>query len=515
SMELRRLGLANKPAHIVPNHCLEQYAAELVRLYPSAAVLMATKEDLAGDRRREFVARVATGDWDAIVMTHSTFELLPMSAGFTGDFIKDTIREIEMAVRMCSADSRSNRIVKQLERMKKTWKIRLERLENQDRKDDFLCWEALGVDWLAYDEAHSAKNLFRHTKMARIAGLPLSNSQRAFDLYLKTRHTMSLYRGEHRGVVLATATPVANSMAEVHTFQRFLQPNTLRSLGLEQFDAWAATFGETVTALEIAPDGSGYRLNTRFARFINVPDLMTVFCDVSDIRTREMLKLPVPILKGDKPRTVTCKPSEPLRAFVRSLVKRAERLKTARVDPREDNMLMIASEGRLAALDMRLINSRQPADPGGKVAQCAREVHNIWQETASLKRAQLVFCDLSTPKSGMAFSVYRALREELIELGLPAEQIAFIHDAETDSQKARLFRQVREGKVRVLLGSTPKMGVGTNVQRRLVALHELDCPWRPCDVEQREGRILRQGNECAEVEIIRYVTEGSFDAYSW
>jgi hypothetical protein len=286
-------------------------------------------------------------------------------------------------------------------------------------------------------------------------------------------------------------------------------------LGLEQFDAWAATFGETVTALEIAPDGSGYRLNTRFARFINVPDLMTVFCDVSDIRTREMLKLPVPILKGDRPRTVTCKPSEQLRAFVRSLVKRAERLKTERVDPREDNMLMIASEGRLAALDMRLINSRQAADPNGKVAQCAREVHNIWQETASLKRAQLVFCDLSTPRSGMAFSVYQALREQLIEMGLPAEQIAFIHDAETDSQKARLFRQVREGKVRVLLGSTPKMGVGTNVQRRLVALHELDCPWRPCDVEQREGRILRQGNECAEVEIIRYVTEGSFDAYSW
>jgi len=314
---------------------------------------------------------------------------------------------------------------------------------------------------------------------------------------------------------LATATPVANSMAEVHTFQRYLQPNTLRSLGLEQFDAWAATFGETVTALEIAPDGSGYRLNTRFARFVNVPDLMTVFCDVSDIRTREMLKLPVPALKGDKPRTVTCKPSEALRAFVRNLVKRAERLKTERVDPREDNMLMIANEGRLAALDMRLINSRQPADPGGKVAQCAREVHDIWQQTAGLKRAQLVFCDLSTPKSGMAFSVYQALRDELIGRGLPAEQIAFIHDAETDSQKAKLFRQVREGKVRVLLGSTPTMGVGTNVQRRLVALHELDCPWRPCDVEQREGRILRQGNECAEVEIIRYVTEGSFDAYSW
>ena len=515
SMELRRLGLANKPAHIVPNHCLEQYTAEMVRLYPSAAVLMATKEDLAGDRRREFVARVATGDWDAIVMTHSTFELLAMSAEFTKAFIKDIIRDIEMAVRACSGDSRSNRIVKQLERMKKTWKVRLEKLDNQERKDDFLCWEALGIDWVAYDEAHLAKNLFRHTKMARIAGLPLSNSQRAFDLFLKTRYTMSLYRGEHRGVVLATATPVANSMAEVHTFQRFLQPNTLRALGLEQFDAWAATFGETVTALEIAPDGSGYRLNTRFARFINVPDLMTVFCDVSDIRTREMLKLPVPTLKGDKPRTVTCKPSEELRAFVRSLVKRAEKLKTERVDPKKDNMLLIAGEGRMAALDMRLINSRLPADPGGKVAQCAREVHNIWQTTASLKRAQLVFCDLSTPKSGAAFSVYTALRDELIARGIPAEQIAFIHDAETDSQKAKLFRQVREGKVRVLLGSTQKMGVGTNVQRRLVALHELDCPWRPCDVEQREGRILRQGNECDEVEIIRYVTEGSFDAYSW
>ena len=506
SMELRRLSLANKPAHVVPNHCLEQYTAEMVRLYPSAAVLMATKEDLAGDRRREFVARVATGDWDAIVMTHSTFELLAMSAEFTESFIKDIIRDIEMAVRACNSDSRSNRIVKQLERMKKTWKIRLERLENQDRKDDFLCWEALGIDWVAYDEGHLAKNLFRHTKMARIAGLPLSNSQRAFDLFLKTRYTMSLYRGEHRGVVLATATPVANSMAEVHTFQRFLQPNTLRSLGLEQFDAWAATFGETVTALEIAPDGSGYRLNTRFARFINVPDLMTVFCDVSDIRTREMLKLPVPHLKGDKPRTVTCKPSEELRAFVRSLVKRAEKLKTERVDPKKDNMLLIAGEGRMAALDMRLINNRLPADPGGKVAQCAREVHSIWQATASLKRAQLVFCDLSTPKSGAAFSVYTALLDELIGLGIPAEQIAFIHDAETDSQKAKLFRQVREGKVRVLLGSTPKMGVGTNVQRRLVALHELDCPWRPCDVEQREGRILRQGNECDEVEIIRYVT---------
>jgi N12 class adenine-specific DNA methylase len=515
SMELRRLGLSNKPVHVVPNHCLHQYTAEFVRLYPGASVLMATKEDLATDRRREFVSRVATGAWDAVVMTHSTFVLLPMSVAYASDFIKSIIRELELAVRATSADQRSNRIVKQLERMKKIWRLRLERLDNQDKKDDFLTWESLGIDHILADEAHLFKNLWRHTKMARVSGLPLANSQRAFDLYLKSRYTMSQYGGHKRGLVVATATPVANSMAEIHTFQRFLQPETLRSLGLEQFDAWAATFGETVTALEISPDGSGYRLNTRFARFINVPDLMGVFCDVSDIRTREMLQLPVPKLKGDKPRTVSCKPSAQLKAFVQSLVKRAERLKSGRVDPKQDNMLQITSEGRKAALDMRLIDNASAADPEGKVAKCAHEVHTIWQRTDGLKRAQLVFCDMSTPKGGMAFSVYEALRETLVASGIPADQIAFIHDADTDTKKAKLFRQVREGKVRVLLGSTDKMGIGTNVQKRLVALHELDCPWRPCDVEQREGRILRQGNDCEEVEIVRYVTEGSFDAYSW
>jgi len=315
--------------------------------------------------------------------------------------------------------------------------------------------------------------------------------------------------------VLATATPVANSMAEIHTFQRYLQPNTLRALGLEQFDAWAATFGETVTALELAPDGSGYRLNTRFARFINVPDLMAVFCDVSDVRTREMLNLPVPTLKSGKPRTVSCRPSSALKSLVKTLVERAERLKTQRVDPRVDNMLKITNDGRKAALDMRLINPLGSQDPEGKVARCAQEVHRIWAETADHRRAQLVFCDLSTPKADAQFSVYDAARETLVRLGIPEGEIAFVHDAETDTQKARLFKKVRDGVVRVLFGSTPRMGVGTNVQDRLVALHELDCPWRPCDVEQREGRILRQGNRCDEVEIIRYVTEGSFDAYSW
>lgn len=515
SMELRRLGLAAKPAHIVPNHMLEQYTAEFVRLYPCAAVLMATKDDLAGDRRREFVSRIATGDWDAIVMTHSTFELLGMSVAYTTRHIKAIIHDLEMAVRMSRSDDRSNRIVKQLERMKKAWKVRLDRLANEKKRDDFLSWESLGIDWVLYDEAHLAKNLWRHTKMARIAGLPLANSQRAFDLYLKTRHTMSLYRGQHRGVVLSTATPVANSMAEIHTFQRYLQPNTLEALGLEQFDAWAATFGETVTALEIAPDGSGYRLNTRFARFINVPDLMGVFCELADIRTREMLNLPVPDLRGHKPRTVTCRPSSALKAYVQSLVRRAERLRSDRIDPRVDNMLSITNDGRKAALDMRLVDATALADPEGKVVKCAHEVHEIWQRTAGSKCAQLVFCDLSTPKGGREFSVYEDLRDHLVERGLPADEIAFIHDAETDAQKARLFRRVREGSVRVLLGSTQKMGIGTNVQKRLVALHELDCPWRPCDVEQREGRILRQGNDCEEVEIVRYVAEGSFDAYSW
>lgn len=515
TMELRRLGLANKPVHVVPNHMLMQYTAEFVRLYPCASVLMATKDDLAGDRRREFVSRVATGDWDAVVMTQSTFELLPMSQEHTKEHITGIVRELEWAVKATKADDRSNRIVKQLERMKKVWRVRLERLDNQERKDDFLHWEALGIDFIAYDEAHLAKNLWRHTKMSRIAGLPLANSQRAFDLYLKTRYTMSLYRDQHRGVVLATATPVANSMAEIHTFQRYLQPNTLRALGLEQFDAWAATFGETVTALELAPDGSGYRLNTRFARFINVPDLMAVFCDVSDVRTREMLNLPVPTLKGGKPRTISCRPNSALKGLVKTLVERAERLKTQRVDPRVDNMLKITNDGRKAALDMRLINPLGPQDPDGKVARCAQEVHRIWSETAERRRAQLVFCDLSTPKADAQFSVYEAARDTLVRLGIPECEIAFVHDAVTDTQKARLFKKVRDGAVRVLFGSTPRMGVGTNVQDRLVALHELDCPWRPCDVEQREGRILRQGNRCEEVEIIRYVTEGSFDAYSW
>jgi len=515
SMELRRLGFANKPCHVVPNHMLAQYTAEFVRLYPNASVLMASKEDLEGDRRRELVSRIATGDWDAVVITHSSFERIKLSPQFTEGYIKEIIHEIEMAVRAEKSNDRSNRIVKQLEAMKKSWQARLEKLSADSKKDDLLTWEQLGIDWLFVDEAHLHKNLYRFTKMTRVAGLPLTSSERAFDLFLKTRYTMQRHGNAQRGVVFATATPVANTMAEVHTMMRYLQPKRLEELGLQQFDAWAATFGESVTALEIAPDGSGYRMHTRFARFINVPELMAVFGEVADIRTAEMLDLPVPKLRGGKPRIVACPASPSLKAFVQTLVLRAEAIRNGEVDPKDDNMLAVTTDGRKAALDFRLVAPTARFDENGKVAACVREVHTIWQRTMDFRGAQLVFCDLSSPKGGKAFSVYDDLRTRLMAAGIPEKEIAFVHDAESDAQKAALFKAVREGRVRVLLGSTAKMGVGTNVQTRLVALHHLDAPWRPCDVEQREGRILRQGNLSEEVEIFRYVTQQSFDSYSW
>ncbi|MDP3653785.1 MAG: DEAD/DEAH box helicase family protein [Rhodoferax sp.] len=515
SMELRRLGFVNKPCHVVPNHMLQQYTAEFVRLYPNASVLMASKEDLEGDRRRELVSRIATGDWDAVVITHSSFERIKMSPQFTETFIKEIIHEIEMAVRAEKSNDRSNRIVKQLEAMKKNWAVRLEKLLSDKKKDDLLTWEHLGIDCLFTDEAHLFKNLYRFTKMTRVAGLPMTSSERAFDLFLKTRYTMQVHGRAQRGVVFATATPVANTMAEIHTMMRYLQPKRLEELGLQQFDAWAATFGESVTALEIAPDGSGYRMHTRFARFINVPELMAVFGEVADIRTAEMLNLPVPTLRGGKPRIVACPASKALKAFVQTLVQRAEAIRNGRVKPQDDNMLAITTDGRKAALDFRLVAPSARFNENGKVAACVREIHVIWQRTADFRGTQLVFCDLSSPKGGRGFSVYDDLWERLIEAGIPEKEIAFVHDAETDAQKATLFKAVREGRVRVLLGSTAKMGIGTNVQTLLVALHHLDAPWRPCDVEQREGRILRQGNECEEVEIFRYVTEGSFDSYMW
>ncbi|MDZ7855912.1 Eco57I restriction-modification methylase domain-containing protein [Sphaerotilus sp.] len=515
SMELRRLRFVSKPCHVVPNHMLEAYTAEFVRLYPNASVLMASKEDLEGDRRRELVSRIATGDWDAVVITHSSFERIKMSPQFTERFIKEIIHEIAMAIRAEKNGDRSNRIIKQLETMKKNWATRLEKLLADKKKDEQLTWELLGIDALFVDEAHLHKNLYRFTKMTRVAGLPMTSSERAFDLFLKTRYTMQIHGHAQRGVVFATATPVANTMAEIHTMMRYLQPRRLEELGLQQFDAWAATFGESVTALEIAPDGSGYRMHTRFARFINVPELMAVFGEVADIRTAQMLNLPVPKLRGGKPRIVTCPSSSALKAFVQTLVHRAEAIRAGRVKPQDDNMLAVTTDGRKAALDFRLVAPAAFFDGQGKIAACVREVLAIWQRTAQFRGAQMVFCDLSSPKGGKTFSVYDDLRQRLIDTGVPEKEVAFVHDAETDAQKASLFKAVREGRVRVLLGSTARMGIGTNVQTRLVALHHLDAPWRPCDVEQREGRILRQGNESEDVEIFRYVTKQSFDSYSW
>lgn len=514
SMELRRLGLSSKPLHVVPNHMLEQYTAEFLRAYPTAHVLMASKEDLAGDKRREFVARIATGDWDAVICTHSSFERIKMSPGFMQDFIEEQLADLESAF-MAARHDRSNRIVKDLAKAKKTWAARLDKLANEFKKDDLITFEELGITSLYCDEAHLFKNLFRVSKMARIAGLPSNNSERAFDMFVKTRYIMARYNGQHRGVVFATGTPISNSMGEMFTMQRYLQPKTLQKHLVENFDAWAASFGETVTALEVSPDGGGYRLNSRFARFVNLPELLGLFLQVADVRTKEMLQLPVPEIAGGKAQTISVEASAELKEYVQGLVKRAEKIRNGVVRPNEDNMLAVTNDGRKAALDLRLIDPFALDEPGSKVNACCAKVFDVWQRTAAFRGTQLVFCDLSTPSADGRFSVYNDLRAKWIAMGVPSQEIAFIHEHDTDAAKSKLFKAVREGKVRILLGSTSKMGMGTNVQTKLYALHHLDCPWRPADVEQRDGRIERQGNTNAVIEIYRYVTKGSFDAYSW
>lgn len=510
-MELRRLGMASKPCYVVPNHMLEQFAAEFLRAYPGANILMASKDDLVGDKRRTLLSRIATGDWDGVLITHASFERIKMSDEAMTTFIEARVYEIECAIRASKSQKRGNRIVKELERAKKSWLARLEKLAAKSKKDDMLTFEELGVDFLFIDEAHYFKNLYRFTKMARVAGLPNANSERAFDMFVKTRHVMDKHGGRS-GVVFATGTPVSNSMAEMWTMQRYLQPATLRGNHVAQFDTWAGNFGESVTALELSPDGGGYRMNTRFARFVNLPELMTMFREVADIRTADMLKLPVPRFHLE---TVTAKPTAALKAFVATLVERAEAIRNGTVSPNEDNMLAVTNDGRKAALDMRLVAPREPEAADGKVSLCAERIHGIWRDTTAFRGTQAVFCDLSTPTDDGRFSVYHVIRAKLVEMGVPGTEIAFIHDFESDTAKAELFKAVREGRIRVLLGSTLKMGVGTNIQTRLAALHHLDAPWRPSDVEQREGRIIRQGNLNEEVRIVRYVTEASFDAYIW
>jgi N12 class adenine-specific DNA methylase len=512
-IELKRLGLATKPMFVVPNHMLAQFSSELLTLYPTANILVAGKDDFEASRRARLFSRIATGNWDAVIVTHASFEKIPVSLRTRRDFIARQIDEIETAIREERAD-RGTRLVKELERVKKRLTVKLEALSAEQKKDNTLTFEELGIDRLFIDEAHKFKNLFYVTKMTRVAGLPQTASERAFDLFLKVQHIQEKNNGA--GVVFATGTPISNTMAEMFTMQRYLQMHTLRRNSLQHFDSWAGTFGEAVTSMELSPDGSGYRLQSRFARFVNVPELMQQFRQVADVQTAEMLKLPVPKLDQGRPITVSAPTSPELKRFVDQLVKRTEKIKSGRVDPRDDNMLKITTEGRKAALDTRLVLPHVRDNPDSKTNNAVEKIHQIWLDSAPTKGAQLVFCDLSTPQPDTRwFSVYDDVRTKLIDRGIPAGEIAFMQDANDDASKATLFRSVREGKVRVLLGSTLKMGEGTNVQTRLVALHHLDAPWRPADIEQREGRIIRQGNQNEYVKIFRYVTEGSFDAYMW
>lgn len=513
SMELRRLGKSQKPVHVIPNHMLYQYTGEFLRAYPNANVLMATKESLAGDKRREFAARIATGSWDAIVMTHSSFERLSCRPETVKGFVDEMLGKTRLALSNASGNG-SKRSIKELEKRLKNLEAKLEKSISDSRKDEMIHFEDLGVDQIFIDEGHLFKNLMRISKMPRIAGLPNTASQRAMDLLIKTRALGAMLGDKEEGVVISTATPIANSIAEMHVMQQYLQPKTLEKLGLLEFDAWAATFGETVTGMEIAPDGSGYRMNSRFSRFVNVAELMSIFKMVADIQTKQMLKLPTPAIVGGRPKVITAPASPELKSFTKSLVERAEKVRNRKVKPNDDNMLKITNEGRLAALDMRLINPLAEVGDDTKLCKVRDEVMRIYRETHDRKGTQLVFCDLSTP-TAVGFSAYNQLRTLLIEAGMPQNEIAFIHDYDTDAAKDRLFQMVREGRVRVLMGSTQKMGFGTNVQRLLKAVHQVDGPWRPADLEQRDGRILRVGNTWEEVELLRYVTEGSFDSYIW
>lgn len=510
-MELRRLGKAAKPVILVPNHLLMQFTGDFVRFYPNANVLMASKEDFQGDKRREFVARVATGDWDAVVMTHATFERLPLRPETEKRFLGELLSQARLALQLAT-DSGAKRSVKQCEKVLKTFEAKLERAIDAGAKDDLIYFDDLGIDYIAGDEAHAWKNLLKISKMPQIAGLPNAASNRAFDVWMKTQCVMAMRGGKEEGVLLSTATPISNSVAEQHVFMKYLMPTTLKRLGLYEFDAWAATFGEAVTGMEVSPDGSGYRLNTRFSRFTNIPELMSIMRLCTDIRTEGMIKLPVPTVAGGKPRTITCKPTPELKAYTKELVERADRIRNGSVDPSEDNMLSVSNCGRKAALDMRLVASAMKPDPNGKVATCVREVLRIYHATTDRRGTQVIFCDLSTPKA-KGFSVYDELRALLLAANVPDAEIAFIHDYESDSAKESLFRKVRAGHVRIVIGSTSKLGTGTNFQKRLKAVAQLDQPWRPADVAQRDGRAKRPGNEWDEIELLRFVTEGSFDAY--
>ena len=508
AMEMKRLGLCTKSLIVVPNHITEQWAAEWLQLYPSANILVATKKDFETQNRKKFCSRIATGDYDAIIIGHSQFEKIPMSVERQQAILERQIEEILEGIEQAKAQKAERYTVKQMERTRKSLEIRLAKLNDQSRKDDTVTFEQLGIDRLFIDESHYFKNLFLATKMRNVGGIAQTEAQKSSDLFMKTQYLDELTGG--RGTIFATGTPISNSMVELYTIQRYLQYRMLQEMGLVHFDDWAGNFGETVTAIELSPEGTGYRARTRFAKFYNLPELMATFKGVADIQTADMLKLPVPKANFH---TEVIKPSEIQKEMIKGLVERAEKIRAGGVDPHVDNMLRITNDGRKLALDMRLIQPLAPDDPNGKVAVCARNVYRIWEQTKEKRSAQLVFCDLSTPTTDGSFSVYDDLKKKLMDAGIPEEEIAFIHTADSEAKKKELFSKVRAGQVRVLLGSTAKMGAGTNVQDKLIALHDLDCPWRPSDLQQRLGRIVRQGNENEEVEIYRYVTEGTFDAY--
>jgi N12 class adenine-specific DNA methylase len=513
AMEMRRLGLAKKPMFVVPNHLVEQWGAEFLKLYPQARLFIAGRDHFSAGNRQRAMARIASGNYDAVIVSHRSFEFLPVSDKLFSRFMGDQAQQLEDAILEAKAESGDNRrIVKELEKAKKRLAAKLKQRADRERKDNTVTFEQLGVDQIFVDEADAYKNLFYTTKMNRIAGLPNSDSNRAFDMYMKTRYIRELTGG--RGVVFATGTPISNTMAEMYTMLRYLGPDLLEDRGVAHFDAWAANFAEAVTSLELAPDGSGYRMHTRFAKFINLPELLSMFRSVSDVQTADMLNLPRPAIATGKPQIIAASASKPLKAYIKTLTERAEQLRSRRVDPCVDNMLKITGEGRKAALDMRLVDPFADTNGDTKIGRAVDRIRAVWGATHGDRSTQLVFCDLSTPDPAR-FNVYEEVRSRLIAAGIPKGEIAFIHDADTDLAKMELFNAVNAGRVRILIGSTEKMGAGTNAQRRLRALHHLDAPWRPRDIEQRDGRILRQGNLNAEVDIYRYVTEGSFDAYMW
>lgn len=508
AQESKRLGLCNKSLFVVPNHLTEQWAAEYLQLYPAANILVATKKDFETKNRKKFCGRIATGDYDAVIIGHSQFEKIPMSIERQRTILEQQFEEITGGIAELKRNRGENFSIKQLEKSKKSIKQKLDKLNDQTKKDDVVTFEELGVDRLFVDESHYYKNLYLYTKMRNVGGIAQTEAQKSSDLFMKCRYLDEITGG--RGTVFATGTPISNSMVELYTIQRYLQYNMLVKNGLQHFDAWASTFGETITAVELTPEGTGYRAKTRFAKFYNLPELMAMFKEIADIKTADMLNLPVPEAKYHN---IAVKPSEMQKEMVASLAERAEQVRGGGVDSSVDNMLKITNDGRKLALDQRMLNDMLPDFEGSKINACVDNIYRIWEENIDKKSAQLVFCDLSTPKNDGTFSVYNDIRKKLIERGIPESEVKFIHEADTDMKKKELFQKTRKGEVRVLLGSTQKMGAGTNVQDKLIALHDVDCPWRPSDLEQRSGRIVRQGNENPQVEIYRYVTEQTFDAY--